>query len=149
MSELTVEFDSAKPDTIAIRSVKDQSLEGLQVPDGAIKFHFTRTARARLPKIVSPFYFLSLDPLVLTADQAIARRIEDAPSVRSWQSDYEVTEFGVVTWQEGPARRSMLVPLTAEIVLLDRTTMAQVWPRSFSVGSPVRNILNGRAARRD
>jgi hypothetical protein len=148
MSELTVEFDSAKPDTIAIRSIKSQSLEGLQVPDDAIKFHFTLTKRARLPKIVSPFYFLSLEPLVLTFDQALARRIDDAPLVLNWKTEYEVTEFGIVAWQQGPARRSMIIPLTAEIVLLDRMTMAQVWPRASSTGHPARNIVNSHSGHR-
>lgn len=133
MSELTVEFDSPKPETIMIRKVLDDRLDGLVVPDAAIKFHFTRSERGKLPKIVSPFYFLSLEPRVLTAQQAVARRIEDAPSVAGWQRDYEVTEFGVVSWREGPATRSMLIPLTPEIVLLDRKSMAQVWPKSFTI----------------
>lgn len=128
MSELTVEFDGPKPSTIAVRSVQTQSLTGLQVPEKAIKFHFTRTKRGRLPKIVSPFYFLSLEPLVLNAEEAIARRLEDASSVLEWRRDYGAKEFGVVAWQEGASRRSMLVPLTSQIVILDRLTMSQVWP---------------------
>lgn len=136
MSELTVEYDSAKPETIAIRSARDQSLDGLDVPAAAIKFHFTRTEKGRLPKIVSPFYFLTAEPLVLTAEplvltaaEALAKRPQDARSVRLWQQDYDASEFGVVAWHEGPAIRSMLIPLTPEIVLLERTTMRQVWPR--------------------
>lgn len=130
MSELTVEFDGPKPSTIAVRSVQTPSLANLRVPEKAIKFHFAQTKRGRLPKIVSPFYFLTLEPLVLTAEQAVVRRMEDATSVLDWQRDYGCKEFGVVAWQEGETRRSMLVPLTQEIVLLDRSTMAQVWPRA-------------------
>lgn len=130
MSELTVEFDSAKPETIAIRRASDQSLAGLVVPPAAIKFHFARTEKGRLPKIVSPFYFLTAEPLVLSSAEAVARSPKDAPSIRLWQQDYDASEFGVVAWHEGPALRSMLIPLTPEIVLLERTTMRQVWPRT-------------------
>lgn len=51
----------------------------------------------------------------------------------------------MVSWREGPATRSMLIPLTPEIVLLDRKSMAQEWPKSFTIRPSLLGRLTERA----
>lgn len=126
---LYVEFSDPTPAALLLAPVDDVSIEGIDVPPGAVGYAFYRCSGRDL-RYVGPHVFLSADPVVASGEDMVARGLVDEEFVRSWEERSGASLFGLVKWAEETSSPAgdMVVPLVDGIELVERSTRTRIWP---------------------
>ncbi len=123
----SVEINDWAPDILEYRPVADQDWTKINFPPEAYFFAFYERARGQAHPPVSEWFYLSTDPRLFTAEEAIREFPNDADYVQMW-ADKGVKLFANQAYDHAGYKGGRIIPLIKGSVFIDRQTMTQVWP---------------------
>lgn len=122
-----VEINDWSPDVLEYRKVSDLDWTKIEFPAETYFFAFYDEAQKREP--VSGWFYLTTDPRVLTAAEALAEFPDYADTVAQW-SEKGVTAFANHAYDLAPFKGGRIIPLLPDSTLIDRKAMTKLWPPS-------------------
>lgn len=120
-----VEINDWAPDILEYREVEGLDWAKIAFQPEAYFFAFYEPGQPRLP--ISDWFYLTIDPRVLTAEEATAEFPEYADTVSQWAAK-GVTEFANHAYDCGSYKGGRIIPLLKGCALIDRKAMTKLWP---------------------
>jgi hypothetical protein len=122
-----VEINDWAPDVLEYRAVADQDWRTIAFQPEAYLFAFYERAKGQAHPPVSDWFYLTTDPRVLTAKEALEEFPDYAGTIEMWAS-HGVKLFGNHAYDHGGKKGGRIIPMMNGIVFIDRKAMTQVWP---------------------
>lgn len=122
-----IEINDRGADVLEYRKVAYLDWTEIELPAEAYFFAFYDEAQRREP--VSGWFYLTADPRILTAAEALEEFPDYAETIAQW-SGKGVTAFANHAYDLGPSKGGRIIPLLHDCTLIDRKAMTRIWPPS-------------------
>jgi hypothetical protein len=122
-----VEINDWAPDILEYRAVEDQDWKKIDFQPEAYFFAFYERAKGQAHPPVSDWFYLTTDPRILTAAEALEHFPAYADTVEMWAAR-GVKQFGNHAYDCDRYKGGRIIPLMNGVVFIDRKAMTQIWP---------------------